>query len=72
MKAQLVDVVITMSVVDEVEDDEDIRFATTHVFRLDVEMSEHVDTEKFVDYICNYDHVQHAERLVALSDSQFN
>ncbi len=63
MKQQLADALIIVSVVEEVTGDPDIVFNTTHVFRLDVEMSKPEDVTEFVKHVSEYEHVQHVEVL---------
>ena len=65
MKAQLADVVMTIALVDESPDDDTIVYMVSNVFRFDVDMTCREDIERFVEYISNYEHVQHDEQLVA-------
>ena len=67
MKAQLADVVMTIALVDESPDDDTIVYMVSNVFRFDVDMTCREDIERFVEYISNYEHVQHDEQLVAKS-----
>ena len=67
MKAQLADVVMTIALVDESPDDDTIVYTVSNVFRFDVDMTCREDIERFVEYISNYEHVQHDEQLVAKS-----